>query len=159
MPVKTSYILPLLLLTCACSGPQQRPEPSDYLATKIDSDGTKEFYYTITLANPPRPTPAPPRPVSGGAQVTGGSSGHLYGGIGISVAAPVGQQRRGSGYVDEAFIREHLEKKLLTTGYCREGWLERDRNVRPPDLSIHGVCKENATARDRQQFPNNTDSG
>lgn len=160
MRLKLATILPLLLLACACSGPQQRAEPRDYLATNIQSDGTKEFYYTITMASHQAPRQSAGSPIiGGGAQVTGGSSGHLSGGVGISLGAPVGRQRRGGGYVDDAFIREHLEKKLLASGYCREGWMERDRNVQPPDLSIHGVCKETATARDRQQFPNSADGG
>lgn len=162
MRLKSAYALSLLFLAAACASPQQRAEPSDYLATRIDSDGTKEFYYTISLASRQRPAPAPPAAVGGGAHVTGGSSGHLYGGVGISLGAPVGRQRRGgaTGPVQEAFIREHLEKKLLVSGYCRQGWLERDRNVQPPDLmSIHGVCKETATARDRRQFPNEPGSG
>jgi len=159
--LKLSCLLPLLALAAACSSAQRQREPADYLATNIRNDGTKEFYYTITLQRPPRTAPAPAVPVSGGAHVTGGSSGHLYGGVGISLGAPVGGRHRGggAGYGQDALIREHLEQKLLVTGFCREGWLERDRNVRPPDLSIHGVCKETATARDRQQFPNNTDSG
>jgi hypothetical protein len=55
-------------------------------------------------------------------------------------------------------MTEQLEKKLLATGFCREGWMETERHYQPPNASIRGECNETATDKDHQNFPNSEDA-
>ena len=59
-----------------------------------------------------------------------------------------------------ATCRTHqcLEKKLLATGFCREGWMETERHIQPPNASIRGECNETATDKDYKNFPNTSDN-
>jgi len=154
----------LTLLATACSSSPNTPEFEEYLATNIRSDGSKEFYYTVTMSSTGRPKRGN---VSGGMRVAGGSSSSPQGRGGITVSgAPSsakhgGQAGRGGGKPgsrpDER-VSELLEKKLRVSGFCRDGWMETERHIQPPSASIRGECDETATDRDRQNFPNTADA-
>ena len=157
----------LSLLISACSSSPKNQPVEDYLATNIRSDGSKEFYYTVTMSdsqNSIRGTSA--NNVSGGARVSGGSSSNTRAGAGITVGGSGNRQRgnKGGGQHRQANaardgrMTEQLEKKLLATGFCREGWMEQERHYQAPNVSIRGECNETATDKDRQNFPNSEDA-
>ena len=158
----------LTLLVTACSSVQKTPEFEEYLATNIRSDGSKEFYYTVTMTKPGNTQRGPGgKNVSGGMRVSGGSNSNTYGSGGITVGGASGGGHRGGqsgrkggqpGINQSEKLSEQLEKKLLAIGFCREGWMENERYVQPPNASIRGECNESATDTDRQNFPNTADS-
>ena len=154
----------LAVLVGGCSSSQKTPEFEDYLATNIRSDGSKEFYYTVTMSN----TGGSKRGgggknVSGGMRVSGGSSSNTHGSAGVTVGGGShgGKGGRGSnrpGSHPDEKISEQLEKKLLATGFCRDGWMETERHIQPPNASVRGECNETASDRDYENFPNTEDS-
>ncbi len=153
----------LTLLLGACSSSQKNQTFEDYLATNIRSDGSKEFYYTVTMSNGQNPKKGTGgKNVNGGARVSGGSSSNTRAGAGITVGGSGrrqpgnkggGKGRQAAAARDER-VSEQLEKKLRASGFCREGWMEQERNYQPPNASIRGECNETATDKDRRNFPN-----
>jgi len=168
MYMKILLISSLTLLVTACSSSQKTPEFEDYLATNIRSDGSKEFYYTVTMTNPGSTKRGKGnKNVTGGMRVSGGSSSNTYGSGGVTVGGASGGGHRGGqggraggqpGVNQSEKLSEQLEKKLLAIGFCRYGWMENERYVQPPNASIRGECNESATDRDRENFPNTADS-
>lgn len=157
----------LMLLVSACSSSPKTQDFEDYLATNIRSDGSKEFYYTVTMTNNQNSQKGRGgNNVSGGARVSGGSSSNTRAGAGISVGGSGSSQRGGKGggkqrqasTVRDDRMTEQLEKKLSATGFCREGFMETERHYQRPNASIRGECNETATDKDRQNFPNSEDS-
>ena len=157
----------LILLVSACSSSQKNQDFEDYLATNIRSDGSKEFYYTVTISGGQNSQKGKGGSnVSGGARVSGGSSSNTRAGAGITVGGSGGGQRgnKGGGKHRQAStarddrMTEQLEKKLSATGFCREGFMETERHYQPPNASIRGECNEAATDRDLQNFPNSEDA-
>ena len=60
--------------------------PEDYLATNIRSNGSREFYYTVTMPDRQNTKKgAGGKNVSGAARVSGGSSSNTRAGAGITV--------------------------------------------------------------------------
>jgi hypothetical protein len=166
-PKKMTITAVLILLVSACSSSQKNQAFEDYLATNIRSDGSKEFYYTVTMSNSQNSKKGTGgKNVSGGAHVSGGSSSNTRGGAGITVGGSGSRQRgnkgggkrRQAGAAQDERMSEQLEKKLLATGFCREGWMEQERYYQPPNASIRGECNETATDKDRQNFPNSEDA-
>ena len=51
-------------------------------------------------------------------------------------------------------LQEALDAELKKTGYCRKGYMELDRMMQPGQTFIKGECVETASARDREEFPN-----
>ena len=161
--MKITSIMLLAVLIGACSSSQKTPEFEDYLATNIRSDGSKEFYYTVAMTNTGNSKRGGGRQnVSGGARVKGGSSSNTHGSAGITVGGSHGGKgSRGgsrSGSRPDEKISEQLEKKLLATGFCRDGWMETERHIQPPNASIRGECNETATDKDYKNFPNTEDN-
>jgi hypothetical protein len=154
----------LILLVSACSSSQKNQAFEDYLATNIRSDGSKEFYYTVTMSGSNNSSSGTGgKNVSGGARASGGSSSNTRGVAGITVGGS-GNRQRGNkgggkgpraGAAHEERVSEQLEKKILASGFCREGWMEQERIYQPPNASIRGECNETATDKDRQNFPAN----
>lgn len=153
----------LVFLLGACSNSQKNQTFEEYLATNIRSDGSKEFYYTVTMSNDQNSRKGKGgNNVSGGARVSGGSNSNTRAGAGITVGSSGNRQRgnKGGGKGRHAAaarderLTEQLEKKLRSTGYCREGWMEQDRDYQPPNATIRGECNETATDKDRRNFPN-----
>ena len=52
MYMNTLLISSFALLVTACSSSQKTQEFEEYLATHIRNDGSKEFYYMVTMTNP-----------------------------------------------------------------------------------------------------------
>ena len=154
----------LAVLIGACSSSQKTPEFEDYLATNIRSDGSKEFYYTVTMSNTGGSKRGGGRQnVSGGMRVSGGSSSNTHGSAGVTVGGGShgGKGSRGgsrSGSSPDEKISEQLEKKLLATGFCRDGWMETERHIQQPSASIRGECNETANDKDYKNFPNTEDN-
>ncbi len=49
-------------------------------------------------------------------------------------------------------LQENAGYVVARQGYCREGFLELDRNISRYHLWLKGECKEGATAEDRERF-------
>ena len=163
MILKATTIVLLTGFLTACSSSQTKPDFEEYLATNIRSDGSKEFFYTVTLSNDggSKRGTGKGKHASGGMRVNGGSNGSASASGGITVSNAGGGHRgsRGGhpGSRPDEKMSEQLEKKLLATGFCRDGWMERERHIQPPNASIRGECNETATDRDRENFPNTED--
>ena len=157
----------LTLLVSACSSSQKNLEIDDYLATNIRSDGSKEFYYTATIVNEKVSKKGRGnKNVSGGMRVKGGSSRNTTGSAGLTVGNSTGGGHQGGnrgrggsrpGSPADEKLSEQLKKKLLASGFCRDGWMENERYIQPPNASVRGECNETANDRDRQNFPNSAD--
>lgn len=156
----TTTVLMILLLG-ACSNTQKNQTIEDYLATNIRSDGSKEFYYTVTMSNDQNSRKGKGGSnVNAGGRLSGGSSSNTRAGAGITVGGSGNRQRgnkgggRQAGAARDERLSEQLEKKLRSTGFCREGWMEIERDYLPPNATIRGECNETATDRDLRNFPN-----
>ena len=160
MNKKTIYIIYLIVLSTGCSHSQESREYEDFLATNIRSDGSKEFYYTVTMPEAERSQRGGNRKnVSGGVGVKGGSASRTAAAGGISYGGSKGGHKgRQPDRRPESLLTERLEKKLLASGYCRDGWMETDRQFQTPNASIRGECDEAATERDHREFPNTEDA-
>ena len=152
------------LLAAACSNKQTTPEFEDHLAPNIRSDGSKEFYYTITMANTGQSNRGSGGSnVSGGARVKGGSASNTRAGVGVTVGGSGGKKggrqsgRRSRGASQSELITKQLEKTLKASGFCQKGWIELERENNRPTTSIRGECNDTATAKDRQSFPSSDD--
>ena len=157
--MKMINIALLAVVVTACSSSQKVPEFEEYLATHIRSDGSKEFHYTVTMSNADSQKRGGGRKnVSGGMRVTGGSNSNTYGSGGITVSGTGGRGGHRTSSRPNEKMSEQLEKKLLATGFCRDGWMEKERHLQPPNASIRGECNETATDRDRENFPNTADA-
>lgn len=162
MNVIQNAMLLIAGLITACSSSQTTPPFEEYLATNIRSDGSKEFYYTATLSKEDGATRGAGNNVKGGMRVKGGSSSNTNASAGISVGSQNGGRgsQRGGKHgqrVDEK-LSEQLEKMLLASGYCREGYMEQERHILTPTASIRGECNETASDQDYKNFPNSEDT-
>jgi hypothetical protein len=137
-----TVVILLVLIAAACSGPskKKRAEPLEIFSTQILLDGTKLFAFT--LERPQRRQNS-----EGGRQGKRGKGGH--GGQG---GRRGGEKERGNDM--EKQIETRLLAMLEQTGYCREGYVELDRNLLFGNASIRGECKEGATPEDRKNFIN-----
>ena len=51
-------------------------------------------------------------------------------------------------------LREAVAAKLETTGFCRDGYLDRESYHANGIARLRGECKEGASKSDRELFPN-----
>ncbi len=51
-------------------------------------------------------------------------------------------------------LRGAVELKLDTSGYCRDGYLDRESYHANGIARLRGECREGASTQDRKQFPN-----
>ncbi len=162
---KINTIILLTILLAACASKQRGPEFSEYLATNIRSDGSKEFQYTVEITHSDSHRN---KKIGRRMGVTGGSGGQArgYGGITVGGNSGGGKHRggpgkNGQGGPDTQMIEQvdqQLEKALSRSGYCREGWMEVERDYQPPKIVVKGECNESATEKDRRHFPNSEDT-
>jgi hypothetical protein len=163
MHVRWAITLVLAGTVSACSNSQKNPEFEEYLATHIRNDGSKEFYYTVTLTkSEDSKRRRGNKNVGGGVRVSGGSSSNTRANAGVTVGGsangrPGGHAAQGSLRGSEKMTGQ-LDKKLLASGYCRDGWMETERQVQHPYGSIRGECNETASDTDRENFPNTEDT-
>jgi hypothetical protein len=150
----TALLLTTLLFGCA-SEPENRREPEGYFATFIDQDGSKKFQFTLDIPHQSQGR----RNQSAGGHMSGSSAYGVSGGI--SASSSMGQ---GSRYMTREQwdqlnnrLENMLERELNRSRYCHQGHQETERLVEPPTVFIRGECKENASEKDRVDFPNNVD--
>jgi len=155
MLYKTPTIILFAILSASCASKQSSPEFSEYLATNIRSDGSKEFQYTAEIANAGK---SKSKNVGGGMRMAGGSSSPTRTSAGVTVGSNTGggKHRKNSGQnsyqqMNEKF-NQQLEKKLSQTGFCREGWMETEREFQPPRMVVKGECNETATESDTDKW-------
>ncbi|MBN4055687.1 hypothetical protein JYU12_02975 [bacterium AH-315-K03] len=68
--------------------------------------------------------------------------------------APGNNDRPKGEAVIGGYLGERLAAILKKTGYCREGFMEFDRNIAKDVSIIRGECYEPATDEDRKNFIN-----
>jgi len=150
------FIPVVLICICGCSGNQKNDTPQGYLATHIFDDGSKQFVYTVELAESAGQDKRGRnngRPGNVAGQVRGSSNR----GLSAGVTAGTGGRGRSGGRGQQgraALLQEALEAELKSTGYCRKGFMELDRMMQPAQTFIKGECVETASAGDREKFPN-----
>src|SRR5690625_4091071 len=49
-------------------------------------------------------------------------------------------------------LRANTQRALLSTGFCRDGYLELDRRISINVLWLRGECRDGATDEDRERF-------
>lgn len=49
-------------------------------------------------------------------------------------------------------LQTNAQRALVSTGFCREGYLELDRRISANVLWLRGECRESATDEDRERF-------
>lgn len=143
-------------LVAACSGPRR---PAESLVSRFDTrildNGSKQFEFSLmperglderraTGGGGERPAAngAPPSGGQRGAPPAGGRGGGSQGGPGG------GQQQ----LLDEGELEERLAAELLANQFCRDGYLELQRDDSQWPLRLRGECNEGATTEDRQRF-------
>jgi hypothetical protein len=134
------------LASCA-SKPPEPPKTRETFITLIKRDGTKQFSYTLVMEMPKDKTGGP------------GRGGH-HGGPGAKGPGHHGHDRdKEGGDRDQEdqfalLFNNGLNEKLATTGFCRTGFNQLDKQGRLGATQLQGECNESATDEDRQQFPN-----
>lgn len=149
------------LVGCA-SKPPAPPKTHDSFITLIKRDGTKQFSYTLIMEMPEAKGKGPGR----------GHGGPPPGGIGSGGKGPGGKRPEGKGpggkgpdirmedkddLMAEQFalmFDKGLNEKLATTGFCRTGFNQLDKQSRRGATQVQGECNEPATDEDKQKFPN-----
>ncbi|MBB3047641.1 hypothetical protein FHR99_001907 [Litorivivens lipolytica] len=123
----------------ACSGSRLQDNETETFSPRIQQDGSKLFDYRLdspssgdlkpTLvfdANEPTDMNTPPEMSSYSAEDEKASI--------------------------EARVMSLLDKKLETTGYCREGYVVIEKVIGFTHSTVIGECREAASADDREQF-------
>ena len=122
--LKPTIILFAALCLPACTGTKPGASFNDEFSTEITGDGTKFFTYI-------RHSP-------------GGTEGNRGKGKGKGK----GKKNPGNN------LQEAVQTKLDTSGYCRDGYLTLERYQANGIARIRGECRDGATDKDREQFPN-----
>ena len=122
--LKPTMIALAALCLSACSGTKPASALNDEFSTEITGDGTKFFTYIRHL----------PGATEGGRDKS---------------------KRKGKrkGKSDDS-LREAVQARLDTSGYCRDGYLALERYQANGIARIRGECRDGATDSDRKQFPN-----
>ena len=145
-------------LVAACSGPRR---PSEQLVsrfeTRILDNGSKQFEFSLMPERGPDERQAAGRggersaqgdAPPGGSQRTappaGGRGGSSQGGAG-GVQQPL---------LDEGELEARLAAELQANQFCRDGYLELQRDDSQWPLRLRGECLDGATTEDRQRFAN-----
>jgi len=148
-------LLPVILL--ACSNNKRTPQLEETFVTKIEDNGLKLFSYTLSVAGP-APSAGGKR---GGVGLSGkgrGSGGSAGGGRGAGGNKSGGRGQGGNmdpkkkGEKFAKKILEQLTLKVEQSGYCREGFIEIDRQITRGYGQVRGECKEGASDADREKF-------
>lgn len=147
------FLLPLAFGLFACANNEPKPPVTrDELVTFIESDGSKQFSYTLMMELQ-QPSGRAPR---GGPE--GGRGGPPPGGGEGRMAPPPKDKNPGGQGPDPEELRrlteEGLFAKLEDTGYCRSGYQQWETQVRRGAMNIVGQCNEPASEQDYQYFPN-----
>lgn len=139
------YMLTASLLVNGCS--HSRPQPvitGELFTTNITVRGLKLFFYRLEVK-----LPGGSSAQSGGKPSSGGPRGK--GSPSMQGGDRTGAEQEGDG----DWVNLMLTNKLAESGYCRNGYIELERNpINNGSIRIRGECEEVATPADRQAFPN-----
>jgi hypothetical protein len=149
MTVLISFTITSLWLT-GCSAPAGRTFTDsklvEQLETTIVDNGSKMFVYRLRMPM----SEQTPIPVIGGSDMRDGRE-------------PVARRdergrrapERGGVALDRnslEALRENVAHVVLQSGFCRDGYLEFDRQLTPAHLWLRGECKDGATDEDLHRF-------
>lgn len=136
---KTALIALILTLMTACSGARLQDNETETFTPRIVDDGSKRFEYQLATpsgraqkprlvfdANEPTDMNEPPDMTTYSAEE---EKQHI-----------------------EARVLTLLDRKLETTGYCRQGYVVLRKTIGFSQSVVTGECKETATEADRRQF-------
>lgn len=154
------WILIMVLsgLVAACSGPRRPPEQLvSRFDTRILDNGSKQFEYSLMPERGPDERRAAGRGAEPAlAQGTAPSGGQR----GAPPAAGRGDGRAvgpGGGrqpLLDEGELEARVAAELQANQFCRDGYLELQRDDSQWPLRLRGECLDGATTADRQRFAN-----
>ena len=142
----------LVLAGCAHEQPKP-PKTQESFITQIKPDGTKQFSYSLTTEMSER------KDVHsyGGSNGGGGHGSHG----GHHDGARSDHKGRHSDDKDDEMqekftliFDDALNLKLNSTGFCRNGFIQLDKQSRHGAMLVKGECNENAIDADREKFPN-----
>ena len=125
--------LVVLILATACSRNQLPDNLQANLQTRINESGLKHFKLTIPLIVDSKEIRA--KRLEQSTQ---------------SKRDLIEKQAR---YIDKLLYAE-AERKIIASGFCREGYWIIDSNAYGKPPYLRGECNEPANAQDRQTFPN-----
>lgn len=143
-------LLGTLCLAGCAHKPPAPPKTQETFITLIKRDGTKQFSYTLIME------------MHDGKGKSGASHGGHHGGPPGGGMGPDGKgpgkhrQDKSDGMEDQFTLMfdNGLNEKLATTGFCRTGFSQLDKQSRYGATQLQGECNEPATDDDRQKFPN-----
>lgn len=152
--MKTSlnhFLFPALAassLLAGCASKPPMPEMGEtFFETKINSDGTKLFAFSIDMGKPEE------------GKEKGGRGGKR--GRGPEQRGMSGRQGGDGGTMGEdrtarktEALYAALEDTLAENHYCREGYIEIDTHETEGRMHLLGECKDTANELDRLDFPN-----
>ena len=157
--MKAIYAIPLIsaLALAGCAHEQPKPpKTQESFTTQIKPDGTKQFSYSLTTEMPEQKDGGG-RGHGGGPGGGGGHGGHG----GHHDGAPGDHKgKHGDDKDDEMqekfslLFDDSLNLKLNGTGFCRNGFIQLDKQSRRGAMLVKGECNENANDADREKFPN-----
>ncbi len=125
-------------LLAGCAGRDRQPHFTETLRTQISIDGTKFFDYFLHAdrsRKQGKSTMQGPRKAGSDRSASPRS------------LTPEEIQER-----SRKKLYERLGRKLLETGYCREGFVELYSFFDRGNVELRGECREAATVEDRKNF-------
>jgi len=151
-----SSILILLFLS-GCSN-TNKPQFKSFFKTEIHENHSKVFNFSLVLVSGEYTNETNSK-----AQKQGKGKGNGKGkGQGKGkhkksndVANEKKSQKKSNVNKIEKQLDTRLAIELGKNNYCRNGYMELERNLGQRYLSIRGECRENASINDRERFPNN----
>lgn len=137
------FIASTILAGCAAKPDHHQDNSEIFFETKINTDGTKLFAFSIGMdkgRNSDKAKGKGQRPGGNGERPPRGERGQ-------SDNAQVSEKQMDMFY-------QLLADKLDETQYCREGYIEIDTHETEDRHHLLGECNDSASEMDRLEFPN-----
>ncbi|MEM7018897.1 MAG: hypothetical protein AAF512_16345 [Pseudomonadota bacterium] len=149
-----TVIIIVFLAGCSSKPERGRPEMLENFSTKIEQDGTKLFAFSVQTT---RAGGEKRRSGGGGRGGMGGGLGRGGGRGGGAGRGGMSQEAREAARQErmiqmEARFESKLSDKMVETGYCKDGYIEVDRNIGRGFMILNGKCRDSATEDDKKKF-------
>ncbi|GAA6152783.1 hypothetical protein [Pseudoteredinibacter isoporae] len=137
-------VLLSLLFLVACSSQPKGPDASERLVTHISEDGSKRFQYVMIMQ---RKKGSGRGGFKGSGKGMGGRGSKSGGKNRTDMIAKMQEKMKARGL-------DAMEAKLDEAEFCQDGYMVLNEQFTMAKLKINGECKDSATEKDRENFPN-----